>query len=130
MFGLNYDAKALYVAVKPLEDAVEDSAYGIKYNCLVFDPLFDRTHPAAMRDYNDFFKNSERVKMLPVVTEQGPGELAKTLEKKYGAICHAWVGGMTAPVHVPAKSIDKLVRDLTTKAVKYFYESKEKKMFG
>jgi hypothetical protein len=129
MVGLNYGAKALYVAVKPLEDAVEDSAYGIRYNCFVFDPLFDRAHPGAMNDYDEFFKNSARVQMLPVVTEQGPGELAKTLEKQYGAVCHSWVGGMTAPVHVPAGSIDKLVKDLTKDPVKYF-TSKEKKMFG
>lgn len=129
-FGLiNFNSKAMYVAVKPLKDTVKASAGGTKYNCLVFDPLFDRTHSSAMADYNRFFQNARNVQLIPLITEQGPGELAQTLQKQYGAQCNGWVGGMTAPVYVPKKSIDKLVADLTKDPMKYFV-SEEKILFG
>lgn len=78
MMGIltNYNPKALYVAVKPLEDTVADSAYGTKDNCLVFDPMFDRTHEDAKRILDDFFRNA-RVKLLPIVTEGGAGRNCK-----------------------------------------------------
>jgi hypothetical protein len=128
MFGLvNHDSKALYVAVKSLEKKVKENE-GTNYNCLVFNPLFDKKHSTAMSQYSDFFKDARDVKMLPVITEQGPGELAGCLEKDYKAHRGMWVGGMTSPLTVPKKSVDKLVRDLTENPLKYFV-SEEKKVF-
>jgi hypothetical protein len=123
----NLDSKALYIAVKPLENTVKDNCYGIKYNCLVFDPLFDRTNNDAMKRYNDFFQNTSDIKKIPVITEQDPVELAKTLVKKYGAVFISNIGGIIAPIHIPQNSVSKLVQDLTRNPMEFF-TSEEKIM--
>jgi hypothetical protein len=115
-------SRALYIAFKPLEETVKDTTYGVKHNCLVFDPLFDRANYDAMTMYTEFFQNASNIKKIPIITEQSVVELANTLGKKYGAIVNNSfaIGGILAPVHVPRNIVDGLVRDLTMNPMKYF----------
>jgi len=115
-------SKALYIAFKPLEETVKDTHYGTRHNCLVFDPLFDRTNYDAVTMYNKFFQNASSIKKIPVITEQNAVELADILAKKYGATVNTKfaIGGILAPVHVPRNIVDGLIQDLTRNPMKYF----------
>lgn len=125
---VNFNSKALYVAVKPLEDAVTDS-YEKKVNGLVFDPMYDRTHTGADSEVREFFESGHNIEMIPVLSEQGPGELAKTLAREYGIQVDYWVGGMTAPIGIPEDRVEQLKADLRSNPMKYF-ASREKKLFA
>jgi hypothetical protein len=126
---LDYKPKTLQVAIKPLENVVADGVDKIQYNCLIFNPGFDKTNGAAMGIYERFFENNPKVQLVLIETEQGPGELAQVFQKQYKAKTTMWVGGMVAPIHIPEKQVTQLVEDLNKDPKKYFV-SEEKKRFG
>jgi len=109
----NFVSKAVYIAVKPLEEATTDNLYKMKGNCLVFNPLFDRNDSEILEKYNTFFKRTSNIKMIPIITDKEPIDLAKTLALQYGASCNVNHGGMLASINVPQNNVERLIQDLT-----------------
>jgi hypothetical protein len=113
----NFAPKTLHVAVSRLDAIVSEQQCE---NGLIYDPAFDRAHPGAVHQYNLFFYRAHEVEIIAVETEQGPGEYATTLGGEYEVTCRTWIGGMTAPIHIPPGNVERLIADLRAAPRKYF----------
>ena len=116
-----FDVKALYVAFKPSIKKVEgDPSTPVDYKGLIFNPFIVGNNSDAMILYDAFFKRTKNFKMLPVITEQIPDELANNLKKDYNVTTNQGVSCFAVSMEIPTKSIDKLVSDLTKNPLKYY----------
>lgn len=115
---LTNETKALYVIIRTSESKYKMYKY-MDHNCLVFNPMMDRTHNDAMNRHSDFIKSAQTYEALPIVSKEGPCGIGQILAKEYNAKCNFGIGGMMAKVNIPKKNIDKLISDLTKNPVKY-----------
>lgn len=130
MFTVDYTPKILHVAIKGLEYRVvptnSDSENGLIY---MPENVFSKVNTTSERMYHDFFKKGESHIVIPLETEQGPGELVKTLNKEFGIEYCMVVGGITAPFSATQEQARNLLIELKNNPLKYF-NSPEKDIFS
>ena len=123
-FTPNYDEKTLHVVVALQER--KDADRGIVY---LPEAVYSKTNTTSERLYEDFFKRGGEFSLVPVVTHQGAGELARTLEEKFGVKKTMWVGGIIAPFEATADQARTIIENLRSNPQNY-YESLEEAEFG
>lgn len=129
MTELDYNPKLLHVVLN-----LEDTEY-IKMpsqeNGLIYNPklVFAKINDVSERMFFDFFKQDGIYQMVPIITEQGPGELVKNLEKRFGVESTELIGGIIAPFKATARQAKFMLKILTEQPKKYF-ESREKLIYG
>lgn len=120
----DYSEKTLHVAValqgrKNLERGV------------VYLPqlVYSKINETSEHLYEDFFKRKGEFSLVAVKTHQGAGELAKTLEDKFGVELSIYVGGIIAPFKATIEQARAIIKDLRDNPQKY-YASPEEAEFG
>ncbi|MCH7568544.1 MAG: hypothetical protein IIA87_03935 [Nanoarchaeota archaeon] len=120
----NYDKKTLHVALA--FQGRKNIDRGIVY---LPKAVYSKMNIFSERMYEDFFKRGGEFGLVPVVTHQSAGELAKTLEEKFGVEKGIWVGGIIAPFKATLEQARDIIKDLRENPQDY-YNSPEKAIFG
>ena len=119
----DYNEKTLHVAVS-FKGRKEDR--GIVY---LPQAVYSKINKTSEMMYEDFFKRGGEFGLVPVLTHQGAGELAKTLEERFGVRKNMWVGGIIAPFDATLEQAREIIRDLKENPQDY-YASPEEVEFG
>ena len=123
----DYTPKILHVGISnPRTVAKKDSSNG-----LVYDPtkVYSKINTTSEIMYENFFNSGSEIVILPVRTEQGPGELVKILEKDFGIDYSTWIGGIIAEFTATPEQAQRIIKAIKSNPKRYF-ASQEKKDFA
>lgn len=128
---LDYNKKSLQVVIKDLRGREKDSKGFPRDNGLIYDPrkVFAKINDYAETIFGEFFEQGGIYRVAPVVTEAGPGELAKEFEKQFSIENIMCIGGIVAPFRATDDQAKTLPEELARNPER-FYKSAEKVMFG
>ena len=121
----NYNEKTLHVVVA-LQGG-ENKDRGLVYFPEV---VYSKINTTSEDLYEGFFKRGGEFNLVPVVTHQGAGELAKTLEKKFGVENAILVGGMIAPFDATREQAKAIIEDLKANPQDYCASLEEAEFGG
>jgi len=131
MFNLDYTPKTLHVAIRNLDEITIAKKDEEIENGLIYNPelVFSKINDTSEMMYNEFFKKEGSYILVPIETEQGPGELGNVFSDKYGSRVTWCVGGITAPFIIDNEKAKLLLNDLKENPAQFF-NSQDKKIYA
>ncbi len=121
LFSIDYTEKTLQLAIRNFG---EDKGRGLVYNPR---QIYSKLNELSEHFYEEFFQPGD-FSIVSIRTRQGPGELAKILEREFGVESNFGIGGILAQINSTYEQAKKILDDLIANPKKY-YESEEEKLF-
>ncbi len=127
----DYNKKTLQIAIKDLRGRETDSEGHPRDNGLIYDPrkVFAKINDSAETIFEEFFEQGGVYRVVPVVTEQEPGELVKEFGENFGIENSMYICGIVALFRATDEQAKTLLEKLE-KSPGQFSNSAEKVMFG